>query len=421
MSRVAGVALVPASVILLAASAACGGGTSSGPVSAGGTPLPAGASAEVKAWRAAQTWLVGQRPIIEPGEVQAANSWRVTLVSVAPCSPATGEAPAPPAEPPAPPAEPPGEPPAAPGEPSSTAEPSPTPGGASLAAATHHCVRLTIENPAASPGLLDLGPGGPALATPDGTRRPVVGVLMGSGTHVMVTSAGRITSASTCSFSAPDADGRQAADCAMIFAARSNGTTFEEALAAVGAGKTVELELAFEAPGTAGEAVLEWPGGVRFAAAPSAIEAAAPSAQASRPATHAPPPTTPQAPTPLLPLTPVPASTIPAAGPGSVSFSGSGTAQTEMREIAGGDYTMTVDLQVPAGQYNCLAMVCLSSPTTDKGGGVWCAIEYATEDDGGRRTVTQALPGLEAGPYFVKARAEVPSQACDWTVTLTPD
>jgi len=51
----------------------------------------------------------------------------------------------------------------------------------------------------------------------------------------------------------------------MILVARSNGATFEEALAAIGAGKAIELELAFQAPGVAGDAVLEWPGGVRFA------------------------------------------------------------------------------------------------------------------------------------------------------------
>ena len=416
MARAAWVALVALFVILLAASAACGGGTPSEPGSAGGTPLPPGVPAEVKAWRAAQTWLVGQRPIIEPGEVQEANVWRVTLVRVASCSPATSEPMAPPAEPPAPPAE----PPAPPAEPTPTAEPSPTPAGLPLTGATHRCVLLTIENPATSPGVLDLGRDGPVLVAADGTRLPVAGVRMETGPFAMVTLAGRMSSASTCSFSAPDTQGRQAADCATILVARSNGTTFEEALAAIGAGKAVELELAFQAPGAAGDAVLEWPDGVRFAAAPSEIEAAATSAQASRPPTHAPPPTPAPMPSPLLPTTPIPASTIPAAGPGSVSFSGSGTAQTEMRDIAGGDYTMTVDLQVPARQYNCLAMVCLSNPATDIGGGVWCAIENVAEDDGGHKTVTQELPGLKPGPYFVKARAEDPSQACEWTVTLTP-
>ena len=262
MSRAARFALLAASVLFLTASAACGGGTPSGPVSAGATPLPPGQPAEVGAWRAGQTWLVDQQPVIEPGEVQDANVWRVTLVHAASCSPATEAPPAPPAEPPAPPAE----PPALPGEPTPTAEPAPTPGVSSLTGATHHCVLLRIENPATSPGVLDLGRGGPVLVTPDGRRLPVAGVRMEAGPYAMATWAGRATSASTCSFSAPDAKGRQAADCATIFVARSNGTTFEEALAVIGAGKTIELELAFQAPGAAGDAVLEWPGGVRFAA-----------------------------------------------------------------------------------------------------------------------------------------------------------
>jgi hypothetical protein len=244
---------------------------------------------------------------------------------------------------------------------------------------------------------------------------------MGTGPFAMVTLAGRMSSASTCSFSAPDTQGRQAADCATILVARSNGTTFEQALAAIGAGKAVELELAFQAPGTAGDAVLEWPGGVRFAAGPSAIERPAPSAEAARLPTPAPPPTPVPVASPLLPLTPNPTSTMPAAGSESASFSGSGTAQTEMRDIAGGDYTMTVDLQVPAGQYNCLAMVCLSNLMTEAmGSEVSCAIENVTEDDGGHKTVTQELPGLKPGPYFVKARAQDPSQACEWTVALRP-
>ncbi len=147
MLRAARVALLAASVILLTASAACGGGTPSEPVAAGGAPLPPGQPAEVGAWRAAQTWLVDQRPLIEPGEVQEANVWRVTLVHAASCSLATEASPAPPAEPPAPPAE----PPALPGKPTPTAEPSSTPGVASSTGATHHCVLLMIENPAASP------------------------------------------------------------------------------------------------------------------------------------------------------------------------------------------------------------------------------------------------------------------------------
>ncbi len=424
MPRRSWIAVVAASVILLGASTACGGGTPAEPggpgesspsgadtASAGRMPLPAGESAEVGAWRAGQTWLVDQRPVIEPGDVQEANVWRVTLVRAASCSLAT-EAPT---MPPAPPAE----PPALPGEP--TADPSPTPGVSSLTGATHHCVLLMIENAAASPGVLDLGRDGPVLVTPDGTRLPVAGMRMETDPFAMATWAGQMTSASNCSFSPPDAQGRQVADCAMVLVARSNGTTFEEALAAVGAGKTIELELAFEAPGAAGDAVLEWPGGVRFAAGPSAIETPAPSAGAPRPPTAPPPPTPVSIASPLLPLTPIPTSTMPAAGSGSTSFSGSGAAQTEMRDLAGGDYTMIVDLRLPSGQYSCLAMVCLTNPMGQAvGSEVSCAMEYLTEDDGGPKTVTQELLGLKPGPYFVKGRAEDPSLACEWTVTLKP-
>ncbi len=414
MVRSARVALVAASVILLAASAGCGGGTPSRPAATGGTPLPPGQPAEVGAWRTAETWLVGQQAVIEPGEVQEANTWRVTLMHAAPCSLATGVPPAPPPEPPA-------EPPARPGEPTPTAEPSLAPGASSLTGSNHHCVLLTIENAAPSPGALDLGRDGPVLVISDGTRLPVAGVRMETGPYAMATTAGRATSASQCTFSAPDAQGRQAADCALVLVARSNGTSFEEALAVIGAGKAIELELAFQASKVGDDAVLEWPGGVRFAAWASAIETSAPSEEASRPPTPVPPPSPVPMPTPLLPLTPIPTSTMPAAEPGSVSFSGSGTAQTEMRDLVGGDHTMTVDLRVPSGQYSCLTMVCLASPMTEAiGSEVSCAIEYVTEDDGGHKTVTQELQALKPGPYFVKARADDPALACEWTVTVRP-
>jgi len=279
MSRTAGAALVAASVILLAASAACGGGTPSEPqgpggsglstagtASADGAPHPAGQPAEVGGWRAAQTWLVDQRLVIEPGEVQEANVWRVTLVHAASCSLAAEGPPAPPTEPPMPPPE----PPAPPGAPTPTAAPSPTPtpGISSLTGATDHCVLLMIANPAASPGVLDLGRDGPVLVTPGGTRLPVAGVRMETDPFAIASSSVRITRASKCSFSAPDAQGRQAADCELLFVAHSNGTTFEQVLVTIGAGKAVQLELAFQAVEATDEAVLEWPGGVRFAAGP---------------------------------------------------------------------------------------------------------------------------------------------------------
>jgi hypothetical protein len=125
-----------------------------------------------------------------------------------------------------------------------------------------------IANPAASPGVLDLGRDGPVLVTPGGTRLPVAGVRMETDPFAIASSSVRITRASKCSFSAPDAQGRQAADCELLFVAHSNGTTFEQVLVTIGAGKAVQLELAFQAVEATDEAVLEWPGGVRFAAGP---------------------------------------------------------------------------------------------------------------------------------------------------------
>lgn len=67
----------------------------------------------------------------------------------------------------------------------------------------------------------------------------------------------------------------------MVLVARWNGTTFKVALAAIGAGKAVVLESAFQAPKAGAGAVLEWPGGVRFAAGPSAVNTPVPPAEGS--------------------------------------------------------------------------------------------------------------------------------------------
>jgi len=130
----------------------------------------------------------------------------------------------------------------------------------------YYCIVLGIENTTAGPGVLDLTTG-PMLVDPERINYAVCGVrLGGSDSFVLAASqSGSVSSAVQCSFSAPDAEGRQRADCELMLSALSNGQTFDQALVAVGTGKTVELEIAFQVAADVSGWVLDWPDETRFA------------------------------------------------------------------------------------------------------------------------------------------------------------
>jgi len=188
-------------------------------------PHAVGEIVEVGDWQTAQTWLVNYTAEIEPSGKEQASGWRVFVKSAGPCTPA------------------------------------PTGGGQEF-----YCIVLGIENTTAGPGALDLTTG-PMLVDPKGIKHEVSGVrLGGSDSFVLAASqSGSSSSAVQCSFSAPDAEGRQRADCELILSVLSNGQTFDQALVAVGAGKTVELEIAFQVSAGVSGWVLDWPDETRFA------------------------------------------------------------------------------------------------------------------------------------------------------------
>ena len=187
-------------------------------------PHPVGEPVDVGGWHAAQTWMVKYALQIDPKEKQA-SGWRVSVKNAGPRDLAlTGS------------------------------------GG------QFYCVLLALGNTTADPGALDLTAGSPMLIDPHGAKYPVKGMRLGSELFVLPDrQSGSISSATQCSFSAPDAEGRQKADCESMLSAESNGKTFDRALVAVGASKTVDLEIAFEVPASVSGWVLEWPDGVRFA------------------------------------------------------------------------------------------------------------------------------------------------------------
>lgn len=188
-------------------------------------PHAVGDMVEVGGWQAAQTWLVDYTTEIEPSGKEQASGWRVFVKGAGPCTP------------------------------------TPMGGGQEL-----YCVVLGIQNTTAGPGALDLTTG-PMLVDPKGIKHKVSGVrLGGSDSFVLATSqSGSSSSAVQCSFSAPDAEGRQQADCELMLSVLSNGQTFDQAFVAVGSGKTVELEIAFQVSAGGSGWVLDWPDETRFA------------------------------------------------------------------------------------------------------------------------------------------------------------
>jgi hypothetical protein len=184
-------------------------------------PHPAGEVVDVGGWQAAQTWMVNYAMEIEPGTTQA-SGWRVSIKHV---------------------------------------------GSRDLGATgSVYCVLLELQNTSAAPGALDLVANSPVLTDPQGVRYTVKAMRLGSDSFVLPDrQSGSMSSATQCSFTSPDAEGRQRADCESMLSAKSNGTTFDQALVAIGPGKSIDLELAFDALEDVSGLVLEWPDGTRFA------------------------------------------------------------------------------------------------------------------------------------------------------------
>ncbi len=213
-----GILLVPP---MLIAAALVGCGDDGAPPA---TVHPAGETADVGGWLPAETLLEGYTTLIEPSGPEQSSGWQVSVSGSDPCAP-----------------------------------------GSTSAGEQYVCVSIDIKNPTAGPGALDLAADGPKLVDQQGTRYLLGGAQIADAPDLVASATtGSISSSMECEFSAPDDAGRQQADCTMMLTATMSSQGFEEALVAVGAGKSATLNTAFLVPTDEDIWILEWPDGTGF-------------------------------------------------------------------------------------------------------------------------------------------------------------
>jgi predicted small lipoprotein YifL len=191
-------------IMLVSLLTACGLGK---PV---GTPVPAGATVEVGGWSNATTTMEGYDINLVVSAGMNNSGWQVTMLGA-----------------------------------NSSA------GGIRL--------DLEIKNNMETPGAIDLIKG-PTLIDQQGSKTLPSMVNLGTSDSIPIHSSGNITDSVACSFSAPDINGIQAAACDLILVVPDG-----KVLLAVGAGKTVQVSIAFLTPTAASGLVMEWQDGTRFA------------------------------------------------------------------------------------------------------------------------------------------------------------
>lgn len=128
------------------------------------------------------------------------------------------------------------------------------------------CVGLEMTNNTAQPGGLEIPGNLPLLVDAAGWAVSPIGMSIAGMDWMDFSQA--VSSSADCTLSAPDAEGRQQADCtAMVVVTRHSGLGGEETTGwvTVGAGKSARYDLKYSAtPGQAGMA-LYWPDGAWFA------------------------------------------------------------------------------------------------------------------------------------------------------------
>jgi hypothetical protein len=128
------------------------------------------------------------------------------------------------------------------------------------------CVGLEVTNNATVAGGLDIQSDLPVLADSTGAAAGVTKLRIADTTD-WVDFGQAVSIATDCTFSAPDGQGRQAADCAaMVFCERRSGVGGEETSGwvTVGAGRTARYDLEYIV-GVAGSGLaLWWPDGTWF-------------------------------------------------------------------------------------------------------------------------------------------------------------
>jgi hypothetical protein len=129
------------------------------------------------------------------------------------------------------------------------------------------CVGLKIANNTAQAGGLDIQTGLPVLADSTGAAAGMTKLRI-ADTEDWTDFGRAVSIAADCTFSAPDDQGVQQADCAaMVFCERRSGVGGEESTGwvTVGAGRTARYDLEYIV-GVAGSGLaLSWPDGTWFA------------------------------------------------------------------------------------------------------------------------------------------------------------
>jgi hypothetical protein len=189
-------------------------------------PHPVGETAEVGGWHPVQTLLVESSAEVESAGDARTDGWLVTVVSP------SGECP---------------------GDPM-------TQGAKQVV-----CVGLEIANKSTQTGGLRIFDDLPLLSDSAGEASQVVELRVADGSWMLGAESEWMTSAADCTFSAPDEQGVQQADCTAMVVFGTRGGDMSTGWVAVGAGKTARFDLEYiVAPGGSGLG-LWWPDGTWLA------------------------------------------------------------------------------------------------------------------------------------------------------------
>jgi hypothetical protein len=218
MRRIAAVVLV---LGVVASGCHAGGGppTPGRPVN----PHAAGQAVEVGGWYPVQTLLAGSTAQVDKAGDLQPGSWLVTVVSPGACTTATV-----------------------------------------VQGKEVVCVGLEIRSNSGEAGGLRIFDDLPVLANSEGEAATVVDLRIAGRDWMLGRQSDLASSSTDCTFSAPDAQGRQQADCAAMVVFGTGGGKVATGWATVGAGKTAEYDLEYiVAAGGSGWA-LWWPDGTWF-------------------------------------------------------------------------------------------------------------------------------------------------------------
>jgi hypothetical protein len=215
-------------MVLLALVAACGR-EGSGPPPQGPPvdPRAAGDTVEVGGWYPVDTFLVGTSAEVNKTGDRQSSGWSVTVISPGDC----------------------------------------TTDAADPAAKVKEviCVGLEIGNNSAEAGGLRLFDDLPVLSNSAGEPATVIDLRIVGMDFILSRQTGSVATSSNCTFSTPDAQGRQKGDCTAIVVFSADGGEVATGWATVGAGKTARYDLQYMVPpGMTGWA-MRWPGGTWFA------------------------------------------------------------------------------------------------------------------------------------------------------------